>query len=98
VLQVPSSYRELLSPETAPDLQRYVRSPGLAAEERIKLFRLAWDLVGSEFAGRHLQYEMFYAGAPHVAKGYAHRHGGGEEAAALVDAFLSTYSLPREET
>ncbi len=98
VLQVPSSYRELLSPETAPDLQRYVRSPGLAAEERIKLFRLAWDLVGSEFAGRHLQYEMFYAGAPHVAKGYAHRHGGGEDAAALVDAFLSTYSLPREET
>lgn len=94
VLQVPSSYKELLSPETAPDLRRHVRSPGLPAEERIKLFRLAWDFAGSEFAGRHLQYEMFYAGAPHIAKGYAHRHGGGEDAAALVDAFLSTYTLP----
>jgi len=97
VLQVPSSYKELVSPETAPDLQRYVRSPGLAAEERIKLFRLAWDFAGSEFAGRHQQYEMFYAGAPHVAKGYAHRFGGGEEAAGLVEAFLSSYGLPREE-
>jgi 4-hydroxyphenylacetate 3-monooxygenase len=37
------------------------------AIERYKLMRLAWDLVGTEFASRHTQYEMFYNGAPHVA-------------------------------
>jgi aromatic ring hydroxylase len=26
-----------------------------------------WDFVGTEFAGRQLQYEMFYSAAQHVA-------------------------------
>jgi 4-hydroxyphenylacetate 3-monooxygenase len=38
------------------------------ARHRYKLMKLAWDLVGSEFASRHLQYEMFYAGARHVTR------------------------------
>lgn len=38
------------------------------ARNRYKLMLLAWDLVGSEFASRHLQYEMFYAGARHVTR------------------------------
>jgi 4-hydroxyphenylacetate 3-monooxygenase len=93
VLQVPSSVEELTNPETRPDIERYVRSTGVPSEERIKLFRLAWDLVGTEFAGRHLQYEMFYAGAPYVAKGYAFRNYGYEEALTLVDAFLAGYGV-----
>jgi 4-hydroxyphenylacetate 3-monooxygenase len=93
VLQVPSSVDELTNPETRPDMLRYVRSTGVPSEERIKLFRLAWDLVGSEFGGRHHQYEMFYAGAPYVAKGYAFRNYGYEEALTLVDAFLAGYGV-----
>jgi 4-hydroxyphenylacetate 3-monooxygenase len=93
VIQVPSSYKELLAPETAPDVRRYVRSPGVPAEERIKLYKLAWDMVGTEFAGRHEQYEMFYAGAPYVAKAYAYRNYRYDEAVQLVDAFLATYGL-----
>ena len=95
VLQVPSSYKELVNPETAPDIERYVRSSGSTAEERLKLFRLAWDLVGSEFGGRHHQYEMFYAGAPFVAKGYAYRNYGFEEPVAMVDEFMQSYELER---
>lgn len=38
------------------------------ARERYRLVKTAWDLVGSEFASRHLQYEMFYAGAKHVTR------------------------------
>jgi 4-hydroxyphenylacetate 3-monooxygenase len=97
VIQVPSSYRELVNPETAPDIKRYIRAAGVPAEERIKLFKLAWDVVGSEFGGRHHQYEMFYAGAPYVAKGYAYRNYGYEEAVELVDAFLKTYRLDTVE-
>jgi 4-hydroxyphenylacetate 3-monooxygenase len=93
VLQVPSSVDELTNPATRPDIERYVRSTGVPSEERIKLFRLAWDLVGSEFGGRHHQYEMFYAGAPYVAKGYAFRNYGYEEALTLVDSFLEGYGV-----
>ncbi|HYX90402.1 MAG TPA: 4-hydroxyphenylacetate 3-hydroxylase N-terminal domain-containing protein, partial [Myxococcaceae bacterium] len=88
-LQVPASYKDVVSPETEADIRRYVRSPGVSSEERLKLFRLAWDLFGSEFGGRHHQYEMFYAGAPFVAKGYSFHNYGYEEAVALVDDFLS---------
>jgi 4-hydroxyphenylacetate 3-monooxygenase len=94
VLQVPASYHELLGADTAPDLRRYVRSSGVPAEERVKLFKLAWDLVGSEFGGRHHQYEMFYAGAPYVSKANAFRNYGYDDAVALVDAFMDSYGLP----
>lgn len=84
---------ELTNPETRADIDRYVHSPSAPAEERVKLFKLAWDVVGSEFAGRHHQYEMFYAGAPFVVKGYALRNYGFDGPLGEVDAFLSSYDL-----
>jgi 4-hydroxyphenylacetate 3-monooxygenase len=94
VIQLPDSYREMMSPDTASDMQRYVRSSGFESAEHIKLYRLAWDLIGSEFASRHLQYEMFYAGAPSVSKAHAVRNYPYAEAVAQVDGFLASYGLP----
>ncbi|HEY3063303.1 MAG TPA: 4-hydroxyphenylacetate 3-hydroxylase N-terminal domain-containing protein [Chloroflexota bacterium] len=94
VIQLPDSYESMLSPETAADVERYVRSSGSTSEAHIKLFRLAWDLIGSEFASRHHQYEMFYAGAPSVSKAHAFRNYRYEEAVAQVDEFLASYGLP----
>jgi 4-hydroxyphenylacetate 3-monooxygenase len=94
VIGLPDSYAEMLSVETAVDMERYVRSAGATSEEHIKLYRLAWDLIGSEFASRHHQYEMFYAGAPSVGKAHAVRTYRYEEAVAQVDGFLATYTLP----
>jgi 4-hydroxyphenylacetate 3-monooxygenase len=93
VIQLPSSYRDLVSEETREDVGRYFSGASADAEERIKLFKLAWDAVGSEFGGRHHQYEMFYAGAPFVTRGYSFRNYGYEEAVAQVDEFLATYSV-----
>lgn len=91
VLQLPSSVQDMRTPATRADMDRYVHSPGTSAEERVKLFKLVWDAVGSEFAGRHHQYEMFYAGAPFVVKGYAYRNYGFDEPLAEVESFLSSY-------
>lgn len=92
VLQLPSSVADLTSPLTAADIGRYVQSPGVDSEERVKLFKLAWDIIGSEFAGRHQQYEMFYAGAPFVVKGaYTYRNYGYEEPLRDVEQFLASY-------
>jgi 4-hydroxyphenylacetate 3-monooxygenase len=55
------------SAETADDVARYYRAASMPADERVKLLRVMWDLVGTEFAGRQLQYEMFYSAAQHVA-------------------------------
>jgi 4-hydroxyphenylacetate 3-monooxygenase len=93
VIQLPSSYLDLTSEETRGDVDRYFSGASADAEERIKLFKLAWDAVGSEFGGRHHQYEMFYAGAPFVTRGYAFRNYGYEEAVGQVEAFLGSYSV-----
>ncbi|SHE69147.1 4-hydroxyphenylacetate 3-monooxygenase [Seinonella peptonophila] len=94
VLQVPSSYLEMVNPETREDIKRYIRSSQGESTEKIQLFKLAWDIIGSEFAGRHQQYELFYNGAPHVAKGYSFRNYNFQETTKLVDQFLGSYRLP----
>jgi 4-hydroxyphenylacetate 3-monooxygenase len=91
ILQLPSSIADMRNPATRADIDRYVQSPGVEAAERVKLFKLVWDVVGSEFGGRHQQYEMFYAGAPFVAKGHAYQNYGYERTVADVDAFLASY-------
>ena len=68
--QVPSSVHEFNDPDHGADIRRFIQSPGVNAENRVKLFKLAWEMVGSEFAGRHQQYEMFYAGAHLIRRPY----------------------------
>lgn len=57
-----SSTRDFRNPELRPLLDRYLRGTGLSAEERSKLYKLVWDAMYSEFAGRHGLYELNYAG------------------------------------
>jgi 4-hydroxyphenylacetate 3-monooxygenase len=96
LIQMPSSYRDLLQPELAAQLARYVRSPRHPMEQRVKLFKLAWDAVGSEFAGRHDHYERFYHGAPHAYLPAAVREGRPDVCEALAEAALAGYELPAE--
>ena len=51
---------------------KYWSVPGQYAFDRMKLFKLAWDLIGSEFGGRHIQYEKFYAGPNFVVTNYSY--------------------------
>lgn len=93
LIQMPASYRDLVHPEAGQLIERYVRSPGHTAEERIKLFKLVWDAVGSEFASRHEHYERFYHGAPYVYLPAALRYGDPEACEAAAEAALSGYAL-----
>ena len=53
MIMLPSSRLDYNNPDTARDLERYVASPGYPSRRRGALLKLAWDLIGSEFAGRH---------------------------------------------
>jgi 4-hydroxyphenylacetate 3-monooxygenase len=57
----------------------------------MKLFKLAWDMVGSEFAGRHLQYEKFYAGASFIIRNHSYRETDWSEFNKLVDDLMASY-------
>jgi 4-hydroxyphenylacetate 3-monooxygenase len=56
--------RDLQAPELSRDIDRYYQSATLMGKERVQLFRLAWDLSCSSFAGRQVLYERFFAGDP----------------------------------
>lgn len=62
----------------------------------MKLHRLAWDLVGSEFAGRHQQYEKFYAGAGFIVRGHNYREAPWQHFHSIVDDLLGTYTHPSD--
>lgn len=56
---------DFANPEERVYLEKYTRGrPGVSAEERVRLFKLAWDVTGSAFAQRMTQYVTFYSGDP----------------------------------
>ena len=59
-----SSARDFKNPEIRPYLDKYMRgSSGIAAVERVKLLKLLWEPIGTEFGGRHELYEINYGGS-----------------------------------
>ena len=93
LIMLPSSFRDWANPELAPILRKTQRSPNFNSEDKVKLLKAAWDAVGSEFASRHTQYEMFYAGARFVTTGHSYRTFDWGAARGMVDHLLSTYDL-----
>ena len=89
LIMLPSSARDWSDPELAAIIGRTQRSPIAAPRERVDFLKLAWDAIGSEFASRHTQYEMFYAGARFVSCGHSYRTYDWPAAAALVDRLLA---------
>ena len=63
---------DFLTPELRPYLDQYLRgSNGIDAVGRVKLMKLLWDAVGTEFGGRHELYEINYAGSHEEIRRYA---------------------------
>jgi 4-hydroxyphenylacetate 3-monooxygenase len=63
LIYLPSSAKDFENPEIDKYLAKYVRgSNGIDYRERIKIMKLLWDAIGTEFGGRHELYEMNYAG------------------------------------
>jgi 4-hydroxyphenylacetate 3-monooxygenase len=63
LVYVTSSAKDFQNPEIRPYLDTYLRgSNGASAVERVKLMKLLWDAIGTEFGGRHELYERNYSG------------------------------------
>lgn len=92
-----SSVRDMQVADLQPIIDRYYRGTGLAGPERIKLFKLVWDALYSEFAGRHALYERNYAGNQEQhyldALRWSHIRGDADRCCELVDQCLSDYDL-----
>ncbi len=94
VFQMPADVTVMQDDELRQKFESFWQTPQMDALARMKLFRLAWDLVGSEFAGRHQQYEKFYAGASFIIRGHSFREAPWGELDGIVDDLLATYDVP----
>ena len=97
ILRLIGSHNVFATPSAAqmadPDLRKLIDrylpgAKGMAAEERIRTFRLAWDFAGSALASRNEQYERFYlaSSARNLARHLAFTDRS--RADRLVDRFL----------
>jgi 4-hydroxyphenylacetate 3-monooxygenase len=96
MIMLPSSVKDFDNPEIAGLIEKTQQSPASGAADKVKFYKLAWDAVGSEFASRHTQYEMFYAGATFVTKGHSYRTYDWKAATGLLDRMLASYDLTDE--
>lgn len=96
-LVTPSSHLDLLSDDLRPTIDRFYRGSTGDAHDRVKLFKLIWDAVGSEFGGRHAWYEVNYSGNQDQMRldvlRFAKVRGLADQFDALVDDCLSDYDL-----
>ncbi|MFT8318203.1 MAG: 4-hydroxyphenylacetate 3-monooxygenase, oxygenase component [Sporolactobacillus sp.] len=73
---------------SGPELKKYLQSADRDGYEKVKLFRLAWDLSTSAFAGRQTLYERFFFGDPVRLAGTLYREYDRTEYVAWVKEFL----------
>jgi 4-hydroxyphenylacetate 3-monooxygenase len=93
LIMLPSSAEDFANPELARLIDKTQQSPATDSRGRVKFYRLAWDAIGSEFASRHTQYEMFYAGANFVTRNHSFRTFDWMRSEAMVDTMLESFTL-----
>ena len=94
VFQMPADISVMHDAKLREQFEAYWQTPQLGALDRMKLYKLAWDLIGSEFAGRHLQYEKFYAGASFIVRNHNFREAPWARYHKVVDDLMGTYDIP----
>jgi len=88
LLAAPTS-AQLADPSLRPLIDRFLHgAKGTTAEDRARIFRLAWDFVGSALASRGEQYERFYLASSGRAFLRAQTYASPDRARRLIDRFL----------
>src|ERR1700756_3256240 len=86
------------NPEIRPYIDRYMRgSNGYKAEDPIKLMKLLWDSIGTEFGGRHELYEINYGGSTEEIRRYclfgAQASGNADRFKGFAEECMAEYDL-----
>ena len=96
LIYLPSNACDFKNPEVDKYLAKYVRgSNGIDYKDRIKIMKLLWDAIGSEFGARHELYEMNYSGSHELIRVFqlqqAHGNGTLKQMNALVEQCMADY-------
>jgi len=94
VIMLPSSVEDFANPQMREMIEATQHSAVSDSTGRVKLMKLAWDALGSEFGSRHTQYEMFYSGPAFVQRARCFGNYDWEGSTAMVDGILTSIPNP----
>ncbi|MBN9473927.1 MAG: 4-hydroxyphenylacetate 3-hydroxylase [Bordetella sp. SCN 67-23] len=78
----------------AHDVLKYYQGAATGSVDRIRIFKLAWDLCGDAFASRQMQYERYYVGDPVRLLASSYHEGNRSACTALVDRAMELAGEP----
>lgn len=79
-------------------IARFYQGAQLPADERVQLFRLAWDLTGTQFGSRQALYERFFNGDVVRLRQARYQNYDFSRATDMVDRFLQRTAASRAAT
>jgi len=88
---------DFANPELAAELEGYIAGPDMSAKERVRIMKLGWDALATEFGGRQEIYEIFYAGDPAMARMLYYSTPRRFEFEAQVDDLLAESAVLQEQ-
>ncbi len=92
--QFPADIGVLSNPELAETFTAYWSSGDVPAVERMRIFKFAWDLIGSDLASRATSYEKFFVGPAFAVRNYNYIYAPWDELAAKLDHEMARYDVP----
>jgi 4-hydroxyphenylacetate 3-monooxygenase len=96
VIMLPSDVEDFKNCELRQMIEATQYSSITSPIERVKLMKLVWDAIGSEFGSRHTQYEMFYSGPHFVALKRLYERYNWQNATEMIDSLLSSYEVQHQ--
>ena len=96
LIYLPSHTRDFKNADIDKYLEKYVRgSNDIGYRDRIKIMKLLWDAIGTEFGARHELYEMNYSGSHELVRIFplqqAQFTGQMKQMEALAEACMADY-------
>ncbi len=94
VFQFPASVTVMRDPDLRQLFETYWSTSEGGAVERMKLFKLAWDLIGSEHASRATSYEKFFVGPAFSVRNYNFINAPWDELEGIAKSLMASYDVP----
>src|SRR5262245_35945212 len=90
--QFPASIDVLDDPELRELFETFWAAGEHAAIDRLRLFSLAWDLVGSDHASRAASYEKLFVGPGFAVRNYNFINAPWDELHGIAESFMASYA------
>lgn len=92
--QFPADSSVLENEELAPVFHDLFASGPLSAVERMRIFKFAWDLIGSDLASRAASYEKFFVGPAFAVRNYNFIYAPWDQLTATIEAAMAALPEP----